>query len=135
MRASTILREERLHTPEATEVILIPASCRVFSRRCISWARASIWVLRYRVSSRSSRISGGGTKEGRTIPWAATSASHSASDRSVFRPGTFFTCWAYMLGVAQPQLRKDALQGVVDTLPVHPGGLHAHPEGLRLGQK
>ena len=28
---------------------------------------------------------------GRTIPWAATSASHSASEMSVFLPGTFFT--------------------------------------------
>ena len=94
IRASMILRDEALHTSEATELSLMPASWRTFSRRWISLARASIWVLRYRVSSRSSRISGGGTKEGRTIPWAATSASHSASLRSVFRPGTFFTCWA-----------------------------------------
>ena len=50
--------------------------------------------LAYLVSSRTSRMSGGGTKEGRTIPCAATSASHSASERSVLRPGTFFTCCA-----------------------------------------
>ena len=51
-------------------------------------------VLRYRVSPRSSRTGGGGTKLGRTMPWAATSASHSASERSVLRPGTFLTCRA-----------------------------------------
>ena len=28
------------------------------------------------------------------MPCAATSASHSASERSLFLPGTFFTCWA-----------------------------------------
>ena len=28
------------------------------------------------------------------MPWAATSANHSASERSVFLPGTFFTCAA-----------------------------------------
>ena len=39
------------------------------------------------------RSYGSGTTLGRTMPWAATSASHSASAMSVFRPGTFFTCW------------------------------------------
>jgi len=33
-------------------------------------------------------MSGGGAKEGRTIPCAATSASHSAPERSVVCPGT-----------------------------------------------
>ena len=97
-----------------------PASWRTFSRRWISWARASTWVLLYLVSSRSSRISGGGTKEGRTIPWAATSANHSASERSVLRPGTFFTC----CGVAEPQLFEEAFEGVVDRPPVDPRRLH-----------
>ena len=45
-RASMILRDEALQTSEATELSLMPASCRTFSRRWISLARASIWVLR-----------------------------------------------------------------------------------------
>jgi len=89
-----IARPDWVRTLEATEVSLIPASCSTFSSRWISAARASICVLRYRVSSRSSRIGGGGTKLGRIIPCAATSASHSASVRSVFRPGTFLTARA-----------------------------------------
>jgi hypothetical protein len=92
--ASIIDRPDCVMTLEATEVSLIPASWSTFSSRWISATRASIWVLRYRVSSPSSRIGGGGTKLGRTIPCAATSASHSASERSVLRHGTFFTCRA-----------------------------------------
>lgn len=38
--------------------------------------RASTWVLRYPVSPRSSRISGEGRNEDRTIPWAAKPAGH-----------------------------------------------------------
>jgi hypothetical protein len=94
MSASIIARPDWVRTFEATEVSLIPASCSTFSSRWISAARASLWVLRYRVSSRSSRIGSGGTKLGRIIPCAATSASHSASVRSVLRPGTFLTARA-----------------------------------------
>ena len=84
-------RDDCDHTPEATEVSLTPASCNSFSRRWISRARMWAKPLRDRVSSRRARNSGGGTKLGRTMPWAATLASHSASDMSVLRPGTFLT--------------------------------------------
>ena len=78
-------------TVDATEEILMPASWRTLSRRWTSWALMVTWDLRYRVSSLSSRAAGWGTRLGRTMPWAATSASHSASAMSVLRPGTFFT--------------------------------------------
>jgi hypothetical protein len=58
MRASTIARADLDHTRDATDHNLIPASCFSFSSRWISWPRAVIWVLRYRVSSRSARIGG-----------------------------------------------------------------------------
>jgi hypothetical protein len=102
MSASIMARPDWVRTFDATDVNLIPASWRTFSRRWISATRASIWVLRYLVNSRSSRIGGGGTKLGRTIPCAATSASHSASDRSVLRPGTFFTCRALHNHTSKP---------------------------------
>ncbi len=49
-----------------TEMCLIPAACSTFSRRWIARVRSSICALRRRVRSRSLRISGGGTKLGRT---------------------------------------------------------------------
>jgi|GEM_PF-5663609 hypothetical protein len=41
-----IARDDALQTVEATEVSLTPASWRTFSRRWISFPRASTWVLR-----------------------------------------------------------------------------------------
>jgi hypothetical protein len=46
MRASIMARVEVPKTLEATEEILIPASCSTLSRRWISWARTTICVLR-----------------------------------------------------------------------------------------
>jgi hypothetical protein len=44
------------------------------------------------VNSRSRRISGGGTKLGRSMPRSVSLASHTASFLPVLaRPGTFFT--------------------------------------------
>jgi hypothetical protein len=43
----------------------------------------------------SSRIALEGTNEGRTSPCSTSSAIHEASATSVFRPGTFFRCWAF----------------------------------------
>ena len=39
----------------------------------------------------------------------------------------------HVLGVAQPQLGEQTLQGVVERLPVHTGGLHGHPDDPGLG--
>jgi hypothetical protein len=46
MSISTIARLDFDHTLDATDVNLIPASCKSRSRRWISCARAVIWVLR-----------------------------------------------------------------------------------------
>src|SRR3990172_251619 len=51
-------------------------------------------ALRYRVRSRSSRISGGGTKLGCKRPCSSNCAIHAQSETSVFRPGTFLMCAA-----------------------------------------
>jgi hypothetical protein len=48
--------------------------------------------VRRRVRSRSSRISGGGTKLPRTNPYCSNSAIRAASTRSVLWPGKAFTC-------------------------------------------
>ena len=50
-----------------------------------------VWDVRYRVKSRSSRITRGGTKWPRNRPCSSSSASHAAS-ATVLRPGTIFTC-------------------------------------------
>ena len=73
---------------DATEDSLIPASSSSFSSRCTSRVRSSMTVLRYRVNSRSSRIGGGGTNDGRTNPCSTNCAIHSESLTSVLRPGT-----------------------------------------------
>jgi hypothetical protein len=44
--ASIIARPDWVRTPKATDVSLIPASCRTFSKRWISAARASLCALR-----------------------------------------------------------------------------------------
>ena len=93
--ASSIRRPETPSTLEATEESLIPPSCRVFSKRWTSRVRSSICALRYRVKSRSSRISLGGTKLGRTSPCSTSWQIHSASFTSVLRPGTLRRCWAF----------------------------------------
>src|SRR4051812_30432803 len=66
----------------------MPASCRTFSSRWIERARSLIFALRSRVRSRSRRISGGGTKLGRTSPCWTSWQIHSESLTSVLRPGT-----------------------------------------------
>jgi hypothetical protein len=53
-----------------------------FSARCFSAVRAATRLARYRVTSRSRRISGGGTKLGRSICRSATLHSQTASSLS-----------------------------------------------------
>src|SRR6266511_3236343 len=48
-RASSMRRADTPRVSEATEVSLIPASCRTLSRRWTSRARSSIWALRYQL--------------------------------------------------------------------------------------
>ncbi len=108
IRASIIARDEALHTVDATEVSLIPASWRTFSRRWISRARASTWVLRYRVISRNSRMSGG----------ERTKADHPVC-RHVGQPlgvGEIALASRHVLdvlGVAEPELFEEAFEGVI----------------------
>jgi hypothetical protein len=68
--------------------------------------------------------------EGRTIPCAATSASHSASDRSLFRPDTFS-----ILGVAEPQLVEHPFEGVVRGPPIDASRLHRHGRDRGIGEE
>jgi len=70
------------------------------------------------------------------MPCAGNIASHSASERSVFLPGTFFTCWAL-----QSHSSSKSPSNVVDRPPVDPGRLHRHgghpglhEKGRELGQ-
>ena len=72
---------------EATLVSLIPASWSTFSKRWIVRVRSLLCALRSRVRSRSRRISGGGTKLGRTSPCCTSWQIHSESLTSVLRPG------------------------------------------------
>jgi hypothetical protein len=89
-----IARPDLPSSVEATDVNLIPASCITFSSRWIARVRSSTSVRRYRVKSRSARISAGGTKLGRTNPCSTSSAIHTESATSVFRPGTLRRCSA-----------------------------------------
>ena len=73
---------------EATLEILIPASWSTFSSRWIVRVRSFPCAVRSRVRSRSRRISGGGTKLGRTNPCCTSWQIHSESLTSVLRPGT-----------------------------------------------
>ena len=69
--------------PRTTEDSLIRAPSRSFSSRCHSRVRSRTSCSRVRVRSRSARISGGGTKLGRSSPISASRAIHWASSRSV----------------------------------------------------
>jgi len=76
----------------ATTDSLIWASSSSFSTRCFSAVRTPTRSIRYRVTSRNRRISGGGTKLGRIICRSATLHSHTASSLSVLgRPGRCLT--------------------------------------------
>ena len=72
-----------------TEVSLHKAPSSSFSSRCQALVRSWTRWSRPRVYSRSSRISAGGTKLGRSRPISASRASHWASSRPVFgRPAS-----------------------------------------------
>ena len=77
---------------EATESILIPASCVTSPSRAISDTRWRAILARYRIRSRIALTSAGGMKLPASSPHSSSCASHSASARSVLRPGAFFTC-------------------------------------------
>ena len=90
--ASIIARVESVSRLEATAEILISARSSSFSSRAQYRVRSCTRSARSRVNSRSRRISGGGTNDGRSMPRSVSLASHTASFLSVFaRPGTFFT--------------------------------------------
>lgn len=87
----------------ATTGSLIPASSSSFPARFFSAPRAPARPIRYRVTSRSLRICGGGTKPGRIICRPATLHSHTASGLPVFgRPGRCFTSRALTSQVSNP---------------------------------
>ena len=91
--------------PETTTLSLICASPGSFSTRCFSAVRAATRSARYRVRSRSLRISGGGTKPGRIICRPATLHSHTASSLPVFgRPGRCFTSRAPSSHASNPRV-------------------------------
>ncbi len=93
--AAIIARPETPKMSEATTESLIQASSSNFSTRFFSAPRAPTRSTRYRVRSRSRRISWGGTKLGRSICRSATLHSHTASSTSVFgRPGRCLTSLA-----------------------------------------
>ena len=80
---------------EATTDSLMQASSSSFSTRFFSAVRTPTRSTRYRVRSRSRRMSAGGTKLGRSICRSATLHSHTASSTSVFgRPGRCLTSLA-----------------------------------------
>ena len=92
---------------EMTEVSLHMASSRVFSRRCQqrvrSWVRRSSW----RVYWRSARISGGGTKLGRSSPISVSRAIHCASALSVLgRPGRLRAWEAFTSCTSRPAVSR-----------------------------
>ena len=77
---------------EATESILIPASWSTLPSRWTSEVRDCTTLVRYRMTSRAALMSAGGMKLPRSSPHSSRCTSHSASARSVLRPGTFLTC-------------------------------------------
>ena len=94
---------------EATAEILIRARSSSFSSRAQCRVRSCTRSARSRVYSRSRRISGGGTNDGRSMPRSVSLASHTASFLSVLaRPGTFFT----VAGVDQLHLQPGGLQQI-----------------------
>ncbi len=88
---------------EATTDSLIWASSSSFSTRFFSAVRSETSAARYRVRSRSRRIGGGGTNEGRIICRSATLHNHTASSRSVLgRPGRCLTSLALTSHTSKP---------------------------------
>src|SRR5436190_15448114 len=98
----------------------MPASWSTFSSRWIARVRSSAWVLRRRVRSRRRRISGGGTKLGRTSPSSSSSHSQRESITSLFRPGTLCRCSAL---ISQHSNRRSSTKKTgfqVDAGRLHP---------------
>ena len=92
MSASIIARPDLVAIEDATESILIPASCSTFPSRCSSEVRDSVIFLRYRITSRAAFTFASGMKLPASSPHSSRCTSHSASAMSVLRPGTFLTC-------------------------------------------
>ena len=103
-----------MSTPEATAEILIGARSSSFSSRAQYRVRSCTSSARSRVKSRSRRISGGGTKLGRSMPRSVSFASHTASFLSVLaRPGTFLT--------ARIDQLSDRVTELIDQIPAAQG--------------
>lgn len=85
---ASMARADTPSTPEATDASLMLAPSSTLAMRFSSAARSRIRLVRYRVSSRSSRSGRSGTKLARSRPCRSRSAIHSASRMSVLRPGT-----------------------------------------------
>ena len=90
MMASRMSRAVLVLDMECTaEDSLTSAPSSSFSSRCHSLVRSRTSISLVRVRSRSARISGGGTNDGRSRPISASRASHCASSRPVFgRPAS-----------------------------------------------
>ena len=99
---------------DTTDDSLTRAPSRSFSSRCHSRVRSRTSCSLARVRSRRARISGGGTKEGRSRPISASRAIHCASSRSVFGAGQL----PGVRGVGQLHVQPGALQQVVPDPPV-----------------
>ena len=93
--AVSIARADTVFRLDATEDNLMEASSNISSNRTISRVRSPISCIRYRVSIRNRRISGGGTNDGANKPCSSSCAIHSASRTSLLRPGTAFMCAAF----------------------------------------
>ncbi len=100
-----------------------------FWTRLASRARASINCRRSRVSSRSSRTGGGGTKLPRSSPCSSNCESHWQSLTSVLRPGTALTGWALTSRSARPQLSRMWYTGHQET-PVLSMATCVHPAAV-----
>ena len=105
----------------AIEVYVIPVDSISFSNRCVSRERSAVSSVRCLVRSRRCRMGQGGMNEARTNPWAASSASHCASETSVLRPGRFFA-WRALTRITF----RSFLQTVEERLPIVAGCLHHH---------
>lgn len=103
IRAAIMARPDTPKMSLATTLSLIWASSSSFSARFFSAVRAPTRSALYRVTSRSCRISGGGTKLGRIICRSATLHNQMQSSLSVFgRPGRCFTSRALTSQVSNP---------------------------------
>ena len=92
--ASRMLRAVLVLAMECTaDDSLATAPSGSFSSRCHSRARSRASISLVRVRSRSARVSGGGTNDGRSRPVSASRAIHCASSWPVFgRPATCRAC-------------------------------------------